>query len=319
MIKIFFFLLTSFNLQAVDLSDANKGKIQLVSRNTPIEYQILIASINTYSLNSEEKEKFLNEILISDAYFSLIPKPELFILCKTEIYKQTLSFLDRDNIKQKSITPDFIRQLSGSIEKIDQDLSPFAKWIAAAILKDLQAILKHKYFKTYQIQKAQNKKILNIELLKIDKKIKILSPWIEAFTHKSAEQININLRPLHFQIVKRLSFLSKVIFNTSSFDQSPKIPNLTELKMFTYSRELTKVEGEVKKIEDVLSNLTLFPKKLKNYESPSNLPRPKNDWLPKDDMEKLERDKLDLFPSPEEGYTTPEELPQPVDDWLLDN
>lgn len=318
MIRLLFLLLLSLNLRATDFSDAHKGKIQLQSKNTPTEYQVLISSINTYSLNSEEKESYLKEIITSDAYFSLIPKSELFILCKTEIYKQTLSFLRDKKVNQKVITPDLLREFIGSVNELDKSLTPFAKWIAMAVIKDIKVLMGHKYYQTYQIQKSQNKKLINIELVKIDKKIKLLTPWIDTFSHQSAEQININLKPLHFQIIKRLAFLSKVIFNTSSFDEKPKIPELSNLKMFTYSRELTKTEGEIKKIDDVLSNLTLFPTKSKNYQPPSTLPKPKNDWIPKDDMEKLERDKLDLFPEPEKGYISPKNLPQPVDDWLLD-
>ncbi|OUR98938.1 hypothetical protein A9Q84_05870 [Halobacteriovorax marinus] len=316
--KVLFFFLLSLNLYAADLSDAHKGKINLISKNTPTEYKIVIASINTYSLSKEEKENLLKEILLSDAYFSLIPKTELFILCKTEIYKQTLSFYSRNNVNQKTITPEFLRELSSSIMEKEKQLSPLARWIARAIIRDLRVILGHKYYQTYLIQKSQKKKLSNIELVKIDKKIKLLSPWINTFNHKSSEQININLKPLHFTIVKKLAFLAKVIFNTSSFEKIPLPSTLSTLKMFTYSRELTKSEGEVKKIEDVLSRLTLFPKKSQDYHAPTDLPEPKNDWIPQDDMEKLERDKLDLFPNVESGYTSPTELPKPVDDWILD-
>ncbi len=90
------------------------------------------------------------------------------------------------------------------------------------------------------------------------------------------------------------------------------------MKYFEYSRDLTKSESDLKKIDDVIGNISLFPSSNNSYSKPKQLPDPKNDWVPKDDLDKLRRPKVDLFPSPDPDYVSPDDLPEPVNDWLLD-
>lgn len=314
LILIFFLLIhSSF---AIDFSDSKKGKIKVKSINTPTEYRLTVDSINSYKLSQKEKESLLEDIIISDTYFSFIPKTELFILCITEIYKLMLSYPDSSYKFKREINQDLIDSISSKLKS--DKLNPMAKWILTAIVKDLNIIINYKYFQTYQIQKSQNKKLSTIELIKIDKKIKLLTPWINTFLQKDDEQINIFLRPLHFKIIKRVGYLSKIIFKTSSFEKEPALSKLHELKYFTYSRELTKSENDMKKIDDVIGNISLFPDTNTSYKKPNQLPDPKNDWIPKDDLEKLRKPRIDLFPKPDPNYERPKNLPEPVNDWLLD-
>jgi hypothetical protein len=301
---------------AINLSDAMKGKVSLKSVNTPIEYRLVVDSLNSYDLSDKEKEQLLTDIITSDTYFSHIPKTELFILCITEIYKLILSFPDKSSNYKRDINQDLINSLE--LKSKSKELNPMGKWIMKAVIKDLELIINYKYFQTYQIQKAQNKKLSTIELIKIDKKVNLLTPWINIFLQNEAEQINILLRPLHFKVINRIAYLSKIIFVTSSFEDLPTPSTLKNLSFFQYSRDLTKSESDMKKIDDVIGNISLFPTTSDQYQKPKDLPDPKNDWVPKDDLDKLRQPKVDLFPSPDPNYVRPNNLPEPVNDWLLD-
>lgn len=311
---IFFILIHT--LYAADLDDIKKGKIFLESRNTPLEYRLTISSLNSYALNNIEKEQLIKDIILSDTYFSQIPKSELFLLTKTEIYKLALSYLSKNKNTYRVVDQKLVNSLE---QRSSKDLNIFSKWMLNATISDIKKIISYKYYQTYLIQKAQSKKLRTIELVKIDKKINLLNPWIDLYLQNNDEQVNMRLRPLHFKIVNRMAFLTKIIHKTSSFEETPKLSTLSTLKFFTYSRELTKTESNLKKIEDVLDNISLFPTPSDNYKKPETLPTPKNDWIPKDDMDKLKAQSLDLFPDPDPDYKSPDNLPEPVNDWLLDN
>lgn len=303
---------------AIDFRDAYKGKIKLDVKNVPIEYKILIDSINHYTLSKEDKNDLLSSVVISDTYFSQIPKKELFILTKMEIYKTILSFYKSSEYKSLRVDQRVINDLTKKATQLKDEIHPFSHWILNAVIRDLSKIIKYKYYQTYLTQKAQNKKLRNIELLKLDKKITLLTPWIRTFLRSNAEEINLSLRPLHFRLVNKLAFLSKTIFQTTSFESSPKVNDLNSLVLFKYSRELTTRESTLKKIDDVIGNIELFPTKSETETKVSELPKPSNDWFPQDDMEPLKVRKSDLFPKPDPNYKKPESLPEPVNDWLLD-
>ncbi|WP_044557155.1 hypothetical protein [Halobacteriovorax marinus] len=317
MMKSLIALIFIFNINAVDFRDAYKGKINLSVKDMPTEYKILIESINHYPLSKEDKDDLLSNIVMSDAFFTKIPKNDLFLLTKMEIYKAVLSYHNSENIKSIRVNQPIINELMKKANTAKDELNPFASWILRAVIKDLQSIIKYKYYQTYLTQKAQSKKLKNIELLKLDKKITLLSPWISLFNLSTSEEINLALRPLHFRIIRRLAFLSKTIYQTSSFDKMPPMKELNQLSLFKYSRELTNRESTLQKIDDVIGNIEIFPSKGSSTNI-SDLPNPSNDWIPKDDMQSLKIKKGDLFPEPDPNYKKPESLPEPVNDWLLD-
>ncbi|GEM_PF-6635448 len=310
-------ILTTSSL-ATDFRDAYKGKINLSVSDMPSEYKIILNSVNHYLLSKEDKDELLTSVVVSDTFFNKIPKKELFLLSKMEIYKTVLSYFKTSEYRPLRINQKTINELIKISEDSSHELHPFPLWILKALIKDLKIIIKYKYYQTYLTQKAQSKKLQNIELLKLDKKLTLLTPWVRTFKLSSAEEINLLLRPLHFKILKRLAFLSETIYQTTSFEKMPPLSNLDNLKKFKYSRELTNQESTLKKIDDVLGNIKLFPSKEENNTNISDLPKPSNDWIPKDDMQPLKVKKSDLFPSPDPNYQKPEVLPEPVNDWLLD-
>jgi hypothetical protein len=311
-------LFSLFNQSSfANFADAKKGKITLQSIDTPLEYRITVNSYNSYDLTSEEKDEYLKDIVTSDTYFSHIPKSELFLLCKTEIYKLVLSFPSKDGTPKRVINQNILNSLKQRAKA--ENLNQLAKWILNATISDVKKVINYKYYQTYLIQKSQKKKLSTIELLKIDKKVKLLSPWINIYLQNDPEQINMIVGPLHRKIIHRLAFLSKIIYKASSFEEAPKLSSIKNLKYFKYSRELTKSEDDLRKIDDIIGNISLFPKPSSNYQSPNSLPEPKNDWVPKDDMSKVTKPDVNLFPEYDPNYIRPEELPEPVNDWLLDN
>lgn len=312
------FLILTVSTFATDFRDAYKGKINLSVTGMPSEYQILISSINHYALSKEDKDELLSNIVISDTFFSKIPKKELFILSKMEIYKTVLSHFKTSQYKPLRVDQKVINDLEKISVASADDIHPFSLWVLKALIKDLKIIIRYKYYQTYLTQKAQSKKLQNIELLKLDRKVTLLTPWIRTFKLSSPEEINLLLRPLHFKIIKRLAFLSKTIYQTTSFEKEPALSTLESLTMFKYSRELTNQESTLKKIDDVIGNIELFPKKDENNTSITKLPEPSNDWIPEDDMLPLKVKKSELFPKPDPNYIKPETLPEPVNDWLLD-
>ncbi|PIK14592.1 hypothetical protein [Halobacteriovorax sp. JY17] len=318
MIALILPLLFFINIHATDFRDAYKGKIHLESTGTPAEYQILIDSINHYELSKSDKDEVLTDVILSDTFFSRIPKNELYILIKMETYKSVLSFFKTSDYKTARVNQSEINELMKIERKYKEDLSPFAHWILKAVIRDLNIIIKYKYYQTYLTQKSQNKSLKNLELLKLDKKITLLTPWIKTFTKSSPEEINLLTRPLHFDLLRKLAFLSKTIYQTSSFEKSPKLASLDKLKLFKYSRELTTQESTLKKIDDVIGNIELFPSKEDNNTEITDLPKPSNDWIPKDDLAPLKVKKSELFPKPDPNYQRPDSLPEPVNDWLLE-
>ena len=318
MISLIFSLALSISVFATDFRDAYKGKIHLESTGTPAEYQVLINSLNDYTFSKEDKDEILSNIIISDTYFSRIPKRELFLLLKMEMYKGILSFFDSADYKTVRITQTDINQLTTIAQKNKKEINPFALWILNAVIRDLNIIIKYKYYQTYLTQKSQNKSLTNLELIKLNKKLTLLSPWISTFMRSTPEEINLIVRPLHFKLVQKLAFLSKTIFQTSSFDKLPRLSTLNNMTYFTYSRELTSQESTLKKINDVLGNIELFPAKEDNPNELTDLPKPSNDWIPQDDLAPLKVEKSDLFPKADPNYKSPDILPEPVNDWLLD-
>lgn len=317
MIKLALLFVLLIQNSMANFDDAKKGKITLESINTPLEYRITINSFNSYPLTSKEKDDYLKDIITSDTYFSQIPKSELFLLCKTEIYKLVLSFPNKEKLHNRVINQDILNSL---IQKSKRPgLNPLSTWILNATISDIKLVINYKYYQTYLIQKSQKKKFSTIELIKIDKKINLLAPWINIYLQNDIEQINSIVMPLHKKIIHRLAFLSKIIYKASSFEESPKLSGLKNLKFFQYSRELTKSEDDMRKIDDIIGNISLFPKANTNYVGPENLPTPNYDWVPKDDMSSMKKSDIDLFPEIDPNYIRPEELPEPVNDWLLDN
>ena len=317
MIKLTLIVFILIQSSFANFNDAKKGKINIQSINTPLEYRIAISSYNSYNLRPDEKDDYLRDIITSDTFFAHIPKSELFLLCKTEIYKLVLSFPNKNQSHKRVINQDILNSLA--LKAKERGLNPLSTWILNATISDIKKVINYKYYQTYLIQKSQKKKLSTVELIKIDKKINLLSPWINIYLQTDIEQINLMLRPLHKKIIKRLAFLSKIIYKASSFEESPKLSSLNGLKFFKYSRELTKTEDDLRKIDDIIGNISLFPKPSSSYESPNDLPEPENDWVPKDDMSTIKKPDTYLFPEVDPNYIRPEELPEPVNDWLLDN
>ena len=173
--------------------------------------------------------------IISQDYLGEIPKRELFILSKMEIYKTVLSYFNTSEYRPLRIDQKTINELTEIAKDSSNDLHPFPRWILKAVIKDLKISIKYKYYQTYLTQKAQSKRLQNIELLKLDKKITLLIPWVRTFKLSTAEEINLLLRPLHFKTINRLAFLSKTIYQTTSFEKMPMLSNLDNLKIFKYS------------------------------------------------------------------------------------
>ncbi|MCY4524572.1 MAG: hypothetical protein OXB84_07530 [Halobacteriovoraceae bacterium] len=247
----------------------------------PTELNLLLLSLAKNKLDRQE-QKSLKEIIFKiDHHFSDLKKEEAFFLVKSTIYKTILEYRKKTGGNIIPLTPLKMQEL---IEEKLKDLhySEFTKWLLKAILSDYK-----------NIYKSKNQKISYGDR----KKLRMIIPWYNHFINISAEEFELDLKQLHFSILKKISLATGGLLRYSRFDYKEETPE--KLKFFELRDPTPMIEPDT--VENLLGTIPTRPLQAPLKQHPA--------WEPRNDQ-------TDNFLLKDPDYTKPQILPEPVDEAL---
>lgn len=305
--NIKYFPLFLFALLISNILDAKIMKWMPI-KEFPSELTFLIESIQDYKLEKKDSEKFFKEMALMDQIFSELTREEIFFISKAEIYK---SFLKINKIEKtyplKYYNPKILEQFRKTIIKNKAEYSKFVYWIGQGIATDLENIFNSYNFPMLMIQRRNNKKPRRAQMIRLDKKLRILIPWYENFVERDPEDLAKFIKD---KMINHLGHLNKVLLLLHKFSRFKKLKLLKLQKedfVLFKLKDVSKIEVKKATDEEILNSIKI-PKTLEN----PNLSQ-KKVWTPKD----IKEGKAPLFPEKNPNYVPPEVLPQPVDDWIF--
>ena len=141
----------------------------------------------------------------------------------------------------------------------------------------------------------------------IDRKLSILSPWIDYILSHSNDSFNMMIRSNHLDILNRLALYSKLLIEHSTFKKLDK--NRKELSFFKEIKPQPEETIE-NKLDQVISEVENI--KMKNDQKKEKLAKA---WMPSDKTKKVIGNLPPLYPKVDPNYKAPEKLPEPINDW----
>lgn len=267
-------------------------------RPFPQEFVYLFTSvqIQEYKKNNTEIDpQFFSNLVKKLESVCLTSRPEeITLYFKSQIYKK---FLENKKIKKSEVelskaTLSKIADLLANNEdqNIKQKYLPFPLWLISAVFYDFKGLMENPLSQSYKLLVEQKSK----DGLIISSKLSLLSPLIQDMLELSPEEFNESTISLAKQliedIVKNLDTFVKI------FPVFEKQNNPSQ-KCFE-SFKIGLIKNKEKDLENILQNFTgpSAPNTIiKNYWIPKNLPP--------------------NYPTPNPNYQAPTQLPKPINDW----
>lgn len=282
----------------------------------PSEFTYLLEALQKTEFTANEKRSLSSTIKELDAEFSLMTKEEIFLIVKGEIYKSLLTYYRGSS--DQSLEVDQRELLQKALQEKGPKLNAFALWLMIAIKTDVDSLLGHPDFAKIKLG-AKNK-----DLLRLKKKMTVITPWVQNFLSMEIDEFHNELRPVLWDIFGRIENSARLFVLMGRIDKKKTADSklaFFSLKEVTGSDIFPELDNWLKrqtaKKESAKENAgPEWKPKEENYVAPKVLPKPIDDWLDQSDWNSLENS---LLKAPETSTNTPKALPKPVDDWILDD
>ena len=292
------------NIQLSYSLTATPAKIYISNQTLPIEISYLISSLQKNHSTKNEKNKFANSISKLDQLFQKLNKEELFFIIKSESYKTILKIKPEYQIKESFYQDKSLKVFDKYFKS--ETISSFSQWIVKSIYYDIKNIYNSSVFTTYMFRKKNNA-VLTKEYIVVDKKLKILLPWISYLGITQPNQFEEDMYKYMTKLFEKLLIYSEQYLKFSQFDKLEISPLNKNLRFFTLETpHLKSIKDKNVRIENILLDPDEFLVDEDVKES---------GWMPKDDTKGAKLLKTPI-PTPDPDYVPPEKLPESTSDWI---
>jgi hypothetical protein len=290
-------ILLFFSLSFVPFFPVQSTFIKLKSETIPMEIKLIFESTE---INEDNKQTLLNSLAeISEIIAKSSDQSQMKFLLKIETSKFILRwFNEKLNPMIFDLTPEIFES---RVKKFQ--FSPFARWLVAGFISDLQQIKRDPGYASFA--NAYRKKLKNSspEYKRLEKKIALLSPWIQFLHQSSADEVEFEIFKLQSSLFERL--LSRIKLHYLITNNYPEfIPPKVNSELYEFYEKTPEASEES------------LASKINNLSAPEQTPgsNTPNQWKPDDVVKKV----LPNYPLYNPNYKAPEKLPVPVNDWLLE-
>lgn len=333
---------------AFNFQSALGKEVYLPNNKFPLEFVLLIQSLQKIELTDEEKKDLIKNIAIIDQIAAIMSKEEIFFIIKTEIYKAILNKYKDEKTRFKLYRPENIVKLKDFSKRKFTALLPFANWMARAIQSDMKVIIKSHLFNKLINHLKRTNLINNSNLRKVKRRLSLLLPWYQKLSTLAKNDIDELMKEFMIECLRKITFFIKSLAQFTQEKElaiSPKVTSYKFFKKFDLSSirgipksydilTIMKFDDEVKTAKQTLTESSKwkpskevlpkgYPTPSPNYVPPEVLPQPVDDWMPKEDKDtsKISKRNIPLVvPTIDPKYVPPKNLPKPAensDDWLL--
>ncbi|MCK5882085.1 MAG: hypothetical protein KAG61_00230 [Bacteriovoracaceae bacterium] len=297
------FIILSLILPLITLKAATHYRAK-----APYELAIMAQSLSEELMPKEDRKQILN---LFDAFNNLkkVDKTDFLILIKTEIFKEFAS-LHQNKIANPGLKLSSIEKSLGNLSI--KSYGTFSKWFIASLKADVRLALKDlktiKRFKKARARRIFKKKVSHINklygLVSSNSPEHFNSLVLSAMQRVLQRTYNFMLYMDRFSHNKKIDQLNGPIFTSVIIKPKQELEELDQILAPVFSKEEEKNKGPKKwSPADDMTSL-----RQKNYNVPTQLPVPINDW---------EYDTEEIIQYVDSNYTPPSNLPTSVDDWEL--
>lgn len=192
----------------------------------PTEFELLMQDFSQRKLDIAEKNRIYTSLKKIDQAQQKINKAILWKIIKITIYQNLLKSHQASRLI--FLTTQEKSQVQKKLETTLNQYSPFSQWIIQSLIADLEILQKLDYYKV-DIILAQK---LNEDTLMVQRKLKLISPWIKSFQQLSPNLFSEKLKPTLIQIVTQLAAkLESFLFAShisENLHTSTLFPNLNQ-------------------------------------------------------------------------------------------
>lgn len=261
---------------SVSLAQKNIADVKIIkgSKNLPVEFNLLLQSLQTNDPSSTERIRL--SLFNIDRFAGALTREDVFLLGKIEIYRTFLKLSGPTN--NSPIDGGSLKTLRSSLSKTND---PFFKWILNSLIEDTRILLDSSLFKEYILQVNSNSPD-NVKYRRIIKKNQLLQKWIQQLYPEAedfSERLKKLLLPRMEEALKNIENSYYLLAYQSQLNSLPEpIKDEKELKFFVLEvltpakQPVEPLPSKEKSVEQILSPVT--------GGSPDDLPEPSNEnWL----------------------------------------
>jgi hypothetical protein len=245
------------------------------TKNLPIEMSVLLEGLQPSPLAQEDFYLLKDQVTRVEELSSKLTKEEIFFIAKVEFYK---AFLTAPSLTKKNYFDETsILNLTKAAAKTNDS---FLEWFLNALIQDANSIMKLPLYREYQAARTLGK-IEKSELKKLDRKVQIISSWIQQIPPENPEAVLKITGPLLRDILNRIElnfFLMASLSKSPAAVVSPKSTSLTYFSIGVAAKKEPKIIVQQKSVEEIIDSV----------EGPAiptiSLPKPSSeDWLENND------------------------------------
>lgn len=275
----------------------------------PIDMRLALSHLQYH--HPTQREQIKKNIVVLDQYLDLLSEEERLFITKAELYKAlfrvTRNAQFRIELFEERTIDVVTRARQESIGL--KETHPFFFQLYGSILSDLNTTIQAPGYRSFLNKLRSSQSQLNSDELMLKRKLEMILPWVEWFQKGGIDQVNFHL------ILALDDYLNVLVsrLNDYFFLTTMKLPNLItskegDLSFFSlkpYPSGLT--PSPMAKVEDSATIESILAPILNQQVI---LPKPVDDWKPKESAEEF------FLMQPDPSYVAPEVLPAPVNDWI---
>lgn len=266
----------------------------------PTEVALILSSLPIESLAPPEKTQLTTFIDNFSTYAEQLEKRDLFFITKAEISKFILASRPDRSVQYRTY----------DLQRIDDilkttDWNKFSNWshyIFKSLLSDARALINDpRYISLWGTNPTNSS-----ELTLLRRRVELVLTWVDYLAFTPAEIANQSLDALTLRALERIERAAWIL---STLSNRPAIAE--QKKLF----ELGPIDApaskatESKSIDKIISPVIEagLPK----------LPSPVNDWIPSE-IPNTPHSGANIIKKKDPFYTTPTNLPKPTNDWIME-
>lgn len=296
-----------FNLKAQEKLEVLDVEIK---KGVPSEIKFLTHSLletihRNFSHSPTQIQAHDNEVkslLISiDHSFQSLSAKEITLIVKSEIYKMILGEFQNGQENNFSPSQATLKELDSKLlaqSHLGIPYHHFSRWLIMAISQDMKEIIQNPNYLLLQSFQVKDKG--KSDLLRLKRKMDLLSPWAMKITQSSQAEFNDFLFDLMLRTLKKV----EVILKTQVVITHLQVPSISKDKLnyFAFKNATLKAIPQQKVVT------TPIEEKIQDSDEEENTSsQTTNTWKPQD----LPKN----YPTPDPNYQPPQSLPAPTNDW----
>jgi hypothetical protein len=245
------------------------------TKNLPIEISVALDGLQPSPLAQEDFNTLKDQVTRLEELCAKLTKEEIFFIAKVEFYK---AFLTAPSLTKKNYFDEtVILNLTKAAAKTNDT---FLEWFLNALIQDANSLTKLPLYREYIAARTLGK-IEKNDLKKIDRKVQIISSWMQQIPPENPEAVLKITGPLLRDILNRIElnfFLMATLSKTPAAVVATKNTSLTYFSIGVAAKKEPKIVTQQKSVEEIIDSV----------DGPAiqsiSLPKPSSeDWLENND------------------------------------